>query len=85
MDVAKYKYPPVWVGADTLFDSMATVDKCGTYDYPKAQERLADNNPEERSKGLFNPITADDYAEALDVLGCKQKMRGYLILKKKVR
>lgn len=72
MDVAKYKYPPVWVGADTLFDAMATVDNCGDYDFPVAQNRLGD---------VVNNIS--EYKVALDVLGCKQRMRGYIILKKK--
>ena len=40
MDVAKYKYPPVWVGAATLYGAMATPDKCGSWDYPYGQERL---------------------------------------------
>lgn len=81
VDVAKYKYPPVWVGADTLFTAMATVDHCGTWDYPKGQERLLDNT----SDGSFNPITPEQYAKSLDVLNCKPKMRGYIILKKKGR
>jgi hypothetical protein len=75
MDVAKYKYPPVWVGADTLFDAMATVDNCGSYDFPIAQQWLIDST--------LDPTNKDDYAKALGVLGCKQKMRGYIILKKK--
>jgi hypothetical protein len=84
MDVAKYKYPPVWVGADTLFDAMATVDNCGSYDFPQGQERLTDDSSGGSSNGvLLNPMTTDDYTKALKVLGCKQKMRGYLILKKK--
>jgi hypothetical protein len=73
MDVAKYKYPPVWVGADTLFDAMGTVDRCGSWDFPGAQEELlgVDYSNEE------------EYNKALDVLGCKQRMRGYIVLKKK--
>lgn len=83
VDVAKYKYPPVWVGADTLFNAMATVDKCGTYDYPKGQERLIDNTSDGTSNKLFNPHTPEEYKAALDLLNCKQRMRGYIILKKK--
>eukprot|EP00584_Thalassiosira_punctigera_P000410 CAMPEP_0172539618 /NCGR_PEP_ID=MMETSP1067-20121228/10788_1 /TAXON_ID=265564 ORGANISM="Thalassiosira punctigera, Strain Tpunct2005C2" /NCGR_SAMPLE_ID=MMETSP1067 /ASSEMBLY_ACC=CAM_ASM_000444 /LENGTH=445 /DNA_ID=CAMNT_0013325337 /DNA_START=116 /DNA_END=1452 /DNA_ORIENTATION=- len=82
MDVAKYKYPPVWVGADTLFAAMATVDKCGTYDYPKGQERLDDNTSDGTTNKLINPITHEEYLRSLELLNCKQKMRGYIILKK---
>ena len=83
LDVAKYKYPPVWVGADTLFSSMSTIDICGTWDYPAGQERLVDNTSDGSTNKLFNPITKEEYAESLKVLNCKQKMRGYIILKKK--
>lgn len=83
VDVAKYKYPPVWVGAGTLFSSMATVDKCGTYDYPKGQERLTGNTSDGKSNQLFNPITPEEYESSLELLNCEQKMRGYIILKKK--
>ena len=82
MDVAKYKYPPVWVGAANLFTSLATIDKCAHYDYPKAQERLVDNESDGTTKHLFNPLTADEYAEALNVLGCEPGYRGYVILQK---
>ena len=78
LDVAKYKYPPVWVGADTLFGAMATVDRCGTYDYPGGQERLNEN-----AGTLFNPVTEEEYGKSLKVLNCKEKYRGYIILKKK--
>lgn len=81
VDVAKYKYPPVWVGADALFRSLATVDSCGTYDYPEGQDLLADNASDGTS--YINPITHEDYAKALEVLNCKPKMRGYVILRKK--
>lgn len=109
MDVAKYKYPPVWVGAATLYGAMATPDKCGSWDYPYGQERLVDltsnnnsattkiNNNNYSGDGdaqrngtameenhLFNPITQEDYESALKALNCKERMRGYIILKKKV-
>ena len=74
MDVAKYKYPPVWVGADTLFDAMATVDNCGNYSFPAAQEKLI---------GVADPSDKEEYGKALTLLGCKQRMRGYIVLKKK--
>jgi len=83
MDVAKYKYPPVWVGADTLFTAMATVDKCGTYDYPKGQERLDDKSSDGTSNKYINPISHEEYLRSLELLNCQQRMRGYIILKKK--
>ena len=90
MDVAKYKYPPVWVGADTLHGAMATVDRCGTYDYPRGQERLMDRDAAFSDGGtagagtsLFDPMTHDEYEDSLRVLNCKERFRGYIILKKR--
>lgn len=83
MDVAKYKYPPVWVGATTLFAALSGLDTCAHYDYPKAQERLVDNTSDGSTNHLFNPLTQDEYTQALNVLGCKPGYRGYVILKKK--
>lgn len=83
MDVAKYKYPPVWVGAATLYAALSTQESCAHYDYPKAQERLVDNTSDGRSNHLFNPLTPDEYAQSLNVLGCNQGYRGYVILEKK--
>lgn len=74
MDVAKYKYPPVWASAETLFDAMATVDNCGKYDFPKAQDKLSD---------VTDFSDKDEYEKDLGILGCEQKMRGYIVLKKK--
>lgn len=34
MDVAKYKYPPVWVPTTTLMDGIATLDTCSNFTYP---------------------------------------------------
>eukprot|EP00578_Thalassiosira_sp_NH16_P025318 CAMPEP_0181092460 /NCGR_PEP_ID=MMETSP1071-20121207/8930_1 /TAXON_ID=35127 /ORGANISM="Thalassiosira sp., Strain NH16" /LENGTH=376 /DNA_ID=CAMNT_0023174641 /DNA_START=361 /DNA_END=1491 /DNA_ORIENTATION=+ len=85
VDVAKYKYPPVWVGADTLYSAMGTVDKCGTWDYPKGQERLTNISTSGGNTKFINPITREEYANSLIILNCKQKMRGYIILKKKGR
>ena len=93
MDVAKYKYPPVWVGAATLYAAMATPDKCGSWDYPNGQERLvltsdsdsnSNNGTATEENHLFNPITPEEYENSLKILNCKERMRGYIILKKKV-
>ena len=82
VDVAKYKYPPVWVGSDTLWKSLSTYDKCGTWDYPHGQARLNTTTSDGTNK-FINPISKEDYVRSLDLLNCKQKMRGYIILKKK--
>eukprot|EP00586_Coscinodiscus_wailesii_P020170 CAMPEP_0172497602 /NCGR_PEP_ID=MMETSP1066-20121228/102144_1 /TAXON_ID=671091 /ORGANISM="Coscinodiscus wailesii, Strain CCMP2513" /LENGTH=395 /DNA_ID=CAMNT_0013270465 /DNA_START=102 /DNA_END=1289 /DNA_ORIENTATION=- len=72
LDVAKYKYPPVWVSAEMLYRSLATVDTCGSWDYPSGQSRL----PEDwktQSWGDFN-----------NILGCQYEYRGYIILNRNV-
>lgn len=97
MDVAKYKYPPVWVGVETLWEAMGTVDGCGAWDFPEGQDRLQEyfqgsggygkangNETRSRNGGVFDPVTKEDYAKALEVLGCEEKMRGYIILSRKV-
>lgn len=69
LDVAKYKYPPVWAPAEKLFESLATVDKCGTWDYPSAQERLFEEH-----------VDKYDYKKKMEILGCEESYRGYLIV-----
>lgn len=71
VDVAKYKYPPVWVPAERLYEAMATEDDCGSWDYPDAQEKL---NAKER--------TGQDPASAYMKLGCKKRLRGYITVTK---
>ena len=34
MDVAKYKYPPVWAPTAKLFGGIATLDSCAFFMYP---------------------------------------------------
>jgi len=62
VDVAKYKYPPVWIPAERLYDAMATDDDCGSWDYPDAQDKL---NAEEQ--------TGNESASVYMKLGCKKK------------
>lgn len=71
LDVAKYKYPPVWIPAERLFAAMATYDDCGTWNYPAAQGKLS---VEERN--------GSDSAKVLATLGCKKELRGYIIVTK---
>lgn len=81
MDVAKYEYPPVWVGSDTLFNATSTYDNCGTWDYPQGQPRLNTTYPD-GANDFINPISKEDYVRSLDKLNCRQNMREYIILKK---
>lgn len=37
MDVAKYKYPPVWVPSSNLFSGISTIDHCSKWDHPGCQ------------------------------------------------
>ncbi|KAL7485343.1 hypothetical protein ACHAW6_010940 [Cyclotella cf. meneghiniana] len=75
MDVAKYKYPPVWVGADALFDAMSTVDECGWYNVAGGR----------RFGGAAGPADAEEYRAALEDLGCRPMRRGYIIVRRKSR
>jgi len=73
VDVAKYKYPPVWIPAERLFAAMATVDNCGSWDYPNAQEKLTDE--ERQSTGSMSAAISEK-------LGCTKELRGFITVKK---
>lgn len=75
MDVAKYKYPAVWISLATLYKSMATYDICGDWNFPSAQLDL-------RMK-YRHPTTELDYQTSMKHLGCTATRRGYIIVKKK--
>jgi len=53
---------------------MATVDDCGSWDYPNAQQHL---DTEERNQ---QPVKLS--AAILTKLGCEKKLRGYITVKK---
>lgn len=72
MDVAKYKYPPVWIPTESLYNSMNTLDSCGTWDYPYAQSYFT--LPERMG------LTSNIYQQALKKLNCQSTFRGYIIL-----
>lgn len=71
MDVAKYKYPPVWVPAERLYSALATGDSCGDWDYPSAQDKLRDDQ---------RPTTLKEYEKSMKKLGCREIYRGYIIV-----
>ncbi|GAX11327.1 hypothetical protein FisN_15Lh257 [Fistulifera solaris] len=76
MDVAKYKYPPVWVPTARLVAAMGTIDVCGMWDFPQQQDRLAE-------KDLLRPDSTRSLEKAQAILGCEERFRGYLIVKRK--
>lgn len=69
LDVAKYKYPPVWAPAKYLFDSMATYDSCGIWNFPQAQD-------------LLNDLKTYDKSILSQILGCKASYRGYVVVER---
>ena len=71
LDMARYKYPPVWVSAEVLYKSMRTYDSCGGWDFPHAQDKLDDRLKVARKD--------DEVKEAMEVLGCQKALRGYII------
>jgi len=77
MDVAKYKYPSVWVTAAKLYRSMATIDSCGNSSVPLGQD------------GLPSLMTDKDYLDKekymalLAQLNCQPRYRGYIIVRAK--
>ena len=77
MDVAKYKYPPAWVSVAKLYASLATVDKCGDWDFPTAQDMIT----AEEEQQAYKNRTA--YEDLLTTLNCKETYRGYIIVKLK--
>ncbi len=72
LDVAKYKYPPTWVPAERLFDALATEDSCGEWNFPDGQGLLSQ---EERLTH-----TPEGYAAVMEKVGCKKKLRGYIVV-----
>lgn len=72
MDVAKYKYPSVWVPTAKLYSAMATVDRCGISNLPQGQDSLP------------RIIQMDEatYQKLLLKLDCKTTYRGYVIVRK---
>jgi hypothetical protein len=74
LDMARYKYPPVWVSAEVLYNAMRTYDSCGGWNFPGAQDKLDD-----RLKVARND---DDVKEAMEVLGCQKTLRGYIVAKR---
>jgi len=66
LDVAKYKYPPVWVSTKNLVGGIATYDHCANFLYP--------NHPID-----FMTIPTD---ELTNLLQCQPRYRGYILITK---
>ena len=74
LDVAKYKYPPVWIPTETLYRSLGTIDSCGIWDGPAAQVEL----PSE----LLHPNSVQDLSEAMEALHCQEAHRGFIVVER---
>jgi hypothetical protein len=72
LDVAKYKYPPVWVPSDRLFDGMSTQDDCGDWNFPNGQNSLSQEERLAHTQG--------EYATTMSKLECQSRLRGYVIV-----
>ena len=70
LDVAKYKYPPVWVPAARLWQALGTVDDCGMWDFPQAQDGLRN----------ATPSSPEERASVRQALGCQPAYRGYIVV-----
>ncbi len=54
---------------------MSTIDSCGFWNYPDAQNKL----PDHLKRGL-PPLTEEHYQAALQRLGCKPTFRGFIVI-----
>jgi hypothetical protein len=71
MDVAKYKFPPVWVPSSNLYHGVGSLDFCASFQYP-----------EDATMDLH----AMGYSGELGIaLNCQPGYRGFVIVKPKER
>ncbi|CAJ1930755.1 unnamed protein product [Cylindrotheca closterium] len=71
MDVAKYKFPPVWVPSANLYYGVSTIDNCAGFEYPqdaRVTEELEAENP-------------PNFTRWYEALQCEPKYRGVIIVK----
>jgi Phytochelatin synthase len=71
MDVAKYKYPPVWIPTERLYNALASEDECGDWLYPTTQDRLRVNR---------YPTSSKQYESIMRTLKCRKMYRGYVVV-----
>ncbi len=67
VDVAKYKLPSAWVNTEALYEASKTIDKCGLWNWPGAQDDILDGDDDDTIKSK---------------LGCEERARGIVGLYK---
>ena len=72
MDVAKYKYPPVWVPTERLYISLATEDGCGEWHYPGGQQT--------KLRLLNHTASSREHQKVMRHLKCRKMHRGFIIV-----
>jgi Phytochelatin synthase len=67
MDVAKYKYPPVFVPTEDLFHGASTLDSCSTMgDHPTPVD-----------------VSTHDFTKLMNDIACQPGYRGFVIIQRK--
>jgi Phytochelatin synthase len=74
LDVAKYRFPPSWISTARLYAAMSTLDSCGDWDFPQAQDLLPP------SQAL--PRTQEAMEEAFTLLNCRPTFRGFVVVQR---
>eukprot|EP00980_Cylindrotheca_fusiformis_P005670 scaffold1184_cov132-Cylindrotheca_fusiformis.AAC.91 len=70
MDVAKYKYPPVWVPTSNLFYGVGSSDFCASFQYPEDPSSI-------------DLATLTNYTAIGIALRCQPDYRGFIVVKPK--
>jgi Phytochelatin synthase len=71
LDVAKYKYPPVWIPTERLYIAMAMEDGCGEWAFPNALDKVSYS---------FTSNSSKEYERILRRLKCRKTFRGYIVV-----
>lgn len=83
-DVAKYKYPPVFVPFDRIYDAMQTIDSCGTWNFPNGQSKVDASNITSTATSSTDSETLElIWKDIKNMLGCEEKFRGFITINKK--
>ena len=61
------------VPAARLHSAVSTIDNCGDWDFPNAQDKLRDHRS-------LHPHSSGDYEHAMKKLDCKAEYRGYIVV-----
>jgi len=79
MDVAKYRYSPVWVPTAALAEAMGTLDSCGDWNFPDAQSRAPVDVVSVLAES--KAVAEEKYTTALKQLDCSPSPRGFIVVK----